>query len=308
MNPVLREFYTERDVVMEERRMRTDSQPIGRLLEEFLTTAYKAHPYGEPVVGHMSDLETFTLTEAAAFYKEHYIPQNMTMVLVGDVDAAEVRRLAQTYFGGMASGATTGQVETVEPPQLGERRVTIEDAAQPVYLSGYHKGSMSHPDDPVFDVLEDILSGGRTGRIYKSLVEEQQIALQAYGLHNYPGSKYPNLFLFLGIPNQGVDPMDIEVAIDSILVEIVENGVTDAELERAKNRARADLVRGLQSNTGVASQLAFYQANTGNWRNLFARLDALSSVSSADVQRVVAETFIPRNRTVAIINTTSGAE
>jgi predicted Zn-dependent peptidase len=167
---------------------------------------------------------------------------------------------------------------------------------------------MSHPDDPVFDVLEDILSGGRTGRIYRSLVEEQQIALQAYGLHNYPGSKYPNLFLFLGIPNQGVDPMDIEVAIDSILVEIVENGVTDAELERAKNRARADLVRGLQSNTGVASQLAFYQANTGDWRNLFARLDALSRVSSADVQRVAAETFIPRNRTVAIINTTSGAE
>jgi predicted Zn-dependent peptidase len=308
MNPVLREFYTERDVVMEERRMRTDSQPIGRMLEEFLTTAYKAHPYGEPVVGHMSDLETFTLTEAEAFYKAHYIPQNMTMVLVGDIDAAEVRRLAQTYFGTMSSGVATGQVETVEPPQLGERRITIEDAAQPVYLSGYHKGSMSHPDDPVFDVLEDILSGGRTGRIYRSLVEEQQIALQAYGLHNYPGSKYPNLFLFLGIPNQGVDPMDIEVAIDSILVEIVENGVTDAELERAKNRARADLVRGLQSNTGVASQLAFYQANTGDWRNLFARLDALSRVSSADVQRVAAETFIPRNRTVAIINTTSGAE
>ncbi|MFQ5570489.1 MAG: M16 family metallopeptidase, partial [Rhodothermales bacterium] len=203
LNPVLREFYIERDVVMEERRMRTESSPVGRLFEEFLTTAFKAHPYGEPVVGHMSDLQSFTREEAEAFFDTYYGANNLTIAIVGSVDTEQVRRLAETYFGRLPAGAKPEPVETVEPPQIAERRVIIEEQAQPFVFIGYHKGSFLHPDDAAFSVLSDIVSRGRTSRIYKRLVDEEKIALQAAGFNNFPGSKYPNLFVFLSAPNQG---------------------------------------------------------------------------------------------------------
>ena len=305
LNPVLREFYTERDVVQEERRMRTESNPIGRLLEEFLTLSFKAHPYGEPVIGHMSDLQSFTRAEAEDFFKQYYGPQNLTIAIVGDVNPDDAREMAETYFGRIPGGEKPSPVETVEPPQLGERRVVIEEQSQPVLLIGYHKGSINHPDDPVFDVLSDLLSRGRTSRIYKQLVEEDKIALQAGGFNNFPGNKYPNLFVFFTITNQGHTPEEAEQAIYDILDDIKENGVTEEELARAKTRARADLVQQLQSNTGIAGQLTFYEVNTGDWRNLFRRLDEINAVTSGDIQRVVQETFTKKNRTVAMIQTTT---
>ena len=306
-NVVLRELYKEKDVVMEERRLGVESQPIGRLLEEFMGIAYKAHPYGDEVVGHMSDLETITRAEAEDFFRKYYAPSNLTIAIVGDVNPDTVRELAQKYFGPIPSGPKPDPVETVEPPQLGQRRVVVEDPAQPFVLIGYHKPSIHHPDDAVFDAITDIVGMGRTSRLYKSLVKEKQIAVYASGFQGMPGYKYPSLFLFYAVPARGRTNQECEDAIDSEIERLKNELVSAEELAKAKTRARASLVRQLASNSGLAAQLTFYQVVTGDWRDLFRQLDKIDKVTAGDIQRVAKEYFITRNRTVGIIETTVAA-
>jgi predicted Zn-dependent peptidase len=301
-HPVLREFYVERDVVMEERRMRTESNPIGRLFEEFVTTAFKAHPYGQPTVGHMSDLEALSRTEAEAFFDRYYAANNLTIAIVGDVDPAEARRLAARYFGPLPRRPAPDRIATVEPPQLGERRVTLVEQAQPFVFVGYHRPSAYDASDPAFQVLTDVLASGRTSRLYRALVASE-LALDADVLPAFPGEKYPSLFVVYGVPNRGVDPRTVEAALTDVLAAVVEEGVTEEELERARTRARAGLVGGLESNLGLAVALAEAEALTGDWRSLFRELDAIEAVTAEDVRRVAAETFVPTNRTVATLRT-----
>lgn len=302
MNPVLREFYVERDVVMEERRQRTESNPVGRLLEEFLATAFKAHPYGVPTIGHMSDLESVSRTEAQEFFETYYSPQNLTIGIAGDVDPDEARQLAEKYFGRLEGGEEPPHVMTEEPEQIGERRVTIREQTQPFVLVGYHRPSMFSEDAPVYDVLQDVLSRGRTSRLYRSLVETEKAA-QVQAIPAFPGSKYPTLFAFFGVPAQGVSPDSLEQDLYAELDTLKEDGITTEELERAKTRARADLIGGLDSNSGLAQRLSRMQALTGDWRDVFRELERINRVTSADVQRVARETFEPSNRTVAMIKT-----
>ena len=306
-NIMLREFYKEKDVVMEERRLGVESQPVGRLLEEFMGIAYKAHPYGDEVVGHMSDLETITRAEAEAFFRKYYSPSNLTIAIVGDVNPDQVRKLAEKYFGPIPSGPKPDPVETVEPPQLGERRVVVEDPAQPFVLIGYHKPSIHHPDDAVFDAITDIVGMGRTSRLYKSLVKEKRIAVAASGFQGMPGTKYPNLFLFYAVPARGRTNQECEEAIDSEIERLKSELVSPEELAKAKTRARASLVRQLASNSGLAAQLTFYQVVTGDWRDLFRQLDKIDKVTAEDIRRVAAEYFTTKNRTVGIIETTVAA-
>ena len=306
-NIVLREFYKEKDVVMEERRLGVESRPVGRLLEEFMGIAYKAHPYGDQVVGHMSDLETITRVEAEAFFKNYYGPSNLTIAIVGDVNPNRIRELAEKYFGRIPSGPKPDPVETVEPPQLGQRRVVVEDPAQPFVLIGYHKPSIHHPDDAVFDAITDIVGMGRTSRLHKSLVKDKKIAAYASGFQGMPGYKYPSLFLFYAVPARGRTNQECEEAIDAEIERLKSELVSPEELAKAKTRARASLVRQLASNSGLAAQLTFYQVVTGDWRNLFHQLDKIDKVTAEDIRRVSAEYFTTRNRTVGIIETTVAA-
>ena len=306
-NPVLREFYKEREVVAEERRLSVESQPVGRLLEEFMAAAYKAHPYGDNIVGHMSDIATLTRGEAEVFFEKYYAPSNLTIAIVGDVDPDQIRELAEEYFGRIPSGPKPDPVETVEPPQLGERRVVVEDPAQPFVLIGYHKPDIHNPDDAVFDALTDIVGMGRTSRLYKSLVKEKQIAVYASGFQGMPGYKYPSLFLFYAVPARGHTNEESEKAIDAEIERLKTELVTSAELAKAKTRARASLVRQLASNSGLASQLTFYETVTGDWRNLFRQLDKIDKVTAEDIQRVAKEYFITKNRTVGVTRTTAAA-
>jgi len=304
LRPVLREFYKERDVVMEERRMRTESNPIGRLVEEFIAVAYKAHPYGEPPIGHMSDLQTLTRTEAESFFKQYYTPSNLTIAIVGDVNPKEVQKLSETYFGRIPGGTKPAKVETVEPTQLGERRVIVEDPSQPFVLIGYHKPGINHPDNAVFDAITDIMGIGRTSRLYKSLVKEKKIAVAASGFQGLPGQKYPGLFLFYSVPAKGHSNDENENAINEEIEKLKTEPVTADELRKAKTRARAGLIRQLDSNSGLAAQLTAYQVLTGDWRNLFKELDKIDNVSAEDIQRVAEEYFKSSNRTVGVIKTT----
>lgn len=304
LNPVLREYYKEKDVVMEERRMRTESQPIGRLLEEFLAVAYKAHPYGEPVVGHMSDLQTMTRTEAETFFKKYYSPSNLTVVIVGDVNPKEIKKLAKIYFGRIPGGPKPDYVETVEPPQLGERRVTVEDPSQPFVLIGYHKPNIEHKDNAIFDVITDIIGIGRTSRLYKNLVKEKKIAIFASGFQGLPGNKYPGLFLFYAFPAKDHTNEECEEAVNEEIERLKTELVTPEELEKAKTRGRAAIIRQLASNSGLAAQLAFYEVLTGDWQNLFKQLETIEQVTAEDIQRVAKEYFKTKNRTVGLIVTT----
>ncbi len=306
-NVVLREFYKEKDVVMEERRRGVESQAVARLLEEFMAIAYKAHPYGDEVVGHMSDLETITRAEAEAFFEKYYAPSNLTIAIVGDVNPDQVRKLAEKYFGPIPSGPKPDPVETVEPPQLGERRVVVEDPAQPFVLIGYHKPSIHHPDDAVFEAITDIVGMGRTSRLYKSLVKEKQIAVYVSGFQGMPGNKYPSLFLFLAYSAKGRTSKESEEAIYEEIEKLKNELVSAEELAKAKTRARASLVRQLASNSGLAAQLTFYHVLTGDWRNLFRQLDKIDNVTAEDIQRVAKEYFTTRNRTVGIIKTIEAA-
>jgi predicted Zn-dependent peptidase len=302
-NPVLREFYKEREVVMEERRLRVESQPVGRLLEEFMAVAYKAHPYGDNVVGHMSDIATLTRDEAKAFFERYYSPGNLTIAVVGDVEPEQIKSLAVKCFGRIPSRPKPDPVETVEPEQLGERRVVVQDPAQPFVLIGYHKPDVHHPDDAVFDAITDIVGIGRTSRLYKSLVKEKRIAVYASGFQGMPGNKYPSLFLFYAVPARGHTNEESEQAIDAEIERLKTELVTPEELAKAKTRARASLIRQLASNSGLAAQLTFYQVVAGDWRNLFGQLDKIDKVTAEDIQRVAKEYFISKNRTVGIIRT-----
>ncbi|MFO7654853.1 MAG: pitrilysin family protein [Candidatus Krumholzibacteriia bacterium] len=299
--PVLREFYTEKDgPVTEERRMRTDNSPFGRLLEQLQNLAFMANGYHHSTIGYMSDIETITRADCQEFYDTHYIGPNMTIAIVGDVQLDEVKRVARKYFSAIPGGEPQ-PMETLEPDQLGEKRIVLREDSQPVVTIGYKVEGIHHPDDPVYSVIADILGQGRTSRLYTSLVKEQNKAVQAMSFAGYPGKRHRNLLIAFGIPTKGVTAAELEGLLQAEIDKLVDGGVTEQELEAVKQRTRANFVRGLRGNNGMAGQLAFYQGMTGDWRNLFDQVDAIEAVTLDDVQRVAAEIFQPRNRTVALI-------
>jgi predicted Zn-dependent peptidase len=302
LHPVLREFYKERDVVTEERRMRTDSSPQGRLIEQFLAAAYTAHPYGRPVVGWPSDLRAFSATDAANFYRKYYVPSNMVVAVVGDVKAETALPIIERYFGRIPAGPAPEPLRTEEPPQRALREVVLQDKAQPLYLEGYHRPRAADPDDAVYDVLSDLLSKGRTSRLYRSLVRDKQIAVAAEG-GSFPGNKYPSVFYFFAVPVHGKTAADMAGPIHEEIERLKAQDVTDDELQSVKTRAKADLIRGLADNQGLAIQLAEYQARYGDWRELFRQIQRIEAVTKADIRRVANKTFTDQNRTVARMET-----
>ena len=307
LKPVMREFYKERDVVNEERRMRTDSQPTGRLIEQFLAAAFTAHPYGQPVVGWPSDLSTFSATDAAAFFERYYRASNMILSLVGGIKAAEAMPLIEKYFSRLPTRDAPPPLRTIEPPQRSERTVLLREAAQPFYIEGYHKPDIRDPDDAVYDVLGDLLSNGRTSRLYKSLVRDKKIAAAAQGFSGFPGDKYPNLFAFLGVPLPGHTVAEVQSAIRAELDRVKAGDVSDDELAMVKTRARANLVRRLDGNQALANQLTYFQSRLGDWREMFRNVDAMQKVTKEDIQRVAKKVFTDENRTVGIIESTGAA-
>ena len=304
---VPREFYKERDVVMEERRMRTDSNPVGRLVEQFLATAYVAHNYGRSGVGWPSEVGQITATDAMAFHKKYYVGGDIVITVVGDVKASEAMPMLEKYFSKVPGGPKPEDMTTVEPKQFAEKSVVIREQTQPFYIEGYHRPSYRDPDNTVYDAIQDIMSNGRVSRMYRSLVEQQQIAAVAQGFSPFPGSKYPSLFAFYAVPLPGHTPVQMRDAIHKEIDKLKTADVTDAELQMFKTRARADLLRGLADNQGLASAISEYQARYGDWRELFLELDKVDKVTKADIRRIANQVFINSNRTSAEIVTEAPA-
>jgi predicted Zn-dependent peptidase len=302
-HPVFREFYEERDVVQEERRMRVDGEPLGRLTELLVETAFAAHTYHHPTIGYMSDLEAITRTDAEAFFRDHYVPAGMVTAIVGDIKPRTLIPLLDARFGRIPARPPAPPLRTVEPPQTAAKRVTLADPAQPQLLVSYHRPAVTDPDDPVFEAIDDILTGGRSSRLYRALVRDQKLAIEVESFSGLPGEKYPNLWTVAAAPASGVSGDQVLAAIDREIERLARQDVSDAELAKFRARARAGLVRTLGSNQGLAAALAHYQTLYGDWRELFRELDRFDRVTKADVRRVASAALTPGNRTVATLVT-----
>ncbi len=308
LHPVLREFYKERNVVIEERRLRTDSNPIGRLLEQFNAAAFEAHPYHRPTVGWMSDLNSFSATDAKKFFDEYYVPANMVVAVAGDVKTEQVMPILEKYFSRLPASHKPDETTTTEPPQNSERRVELMEQTQPLYLEGYHRPDYRTKDDAVFDAITDLMSEGRTSRLYRALVRDKKIASFSAGFSGLPGIKYPHLFAFYAFPLPGHTTQEVADAIHAEIERLKKEDISDDELKMIKTRTKANLIRSLGDNEGLANQLASYQTRYGDWRELFHSVDRIDKVTKADIRRVANETFNDTNRTVGVIETSTGTK
>lgn len=298
-NPVLREFYKEKDVIMEEKRM-SESNPTGRLISDFFPVAFQAHMYRSYVIGQMSDLMAITRAEAEAWFKKYYGAKNLTVAVVGDVDPAKVLPMLKAYLEKIPAGQKPGPVVTQEPPQRCEKRMIMEDPSQPILVMGYHCGDINDPDYPVYKAISDILGGGRSSRLFKSLVKEKQVALQSMVMVGIQ-EKYPGLMLVIGVPNKGKTNQECEKAINDELVKLMGEPVTPEELEGVKARAKAQFLNSMDDNMGIALGLAKAQNLQGSWKELFNALDRIDQVKAEDIQRVAKKVFVKSNLTVAML-------
>ena len=259
-------------------------------------------------MGWPSDLQTFSATDAQRFFDTYYVAPNIVVAIVGDVKAAEVIPIVEKYFGRLPKRPKPAPLATVEPPQQSERQVTLHETAQPLYIEGYHKPSaLDMKDEPVFDALQDLMSNGRTSRLYRSLVRDKKIAALAGGFNSFPGAKYPHLFVFYVIPTPGHTPGELRDAMRSEIERLKTEDVSDAELQTVKTRVKAELLRVLGSNVQLAQQFALGQSLFGDWRYYFQEVNRIGQVTKADIRRVANETFVAGNRDVGIIESTQMA-
>ena len=304
-NPVLREFYKERDVVMEERLMRFENSPSGKLWENFVSAAFQAHPYHTPTIGWISDIRDLDLEDARAFYKSHYSPNNAAVAIVGDVDPDRVVAELEKRFASVRPHPLPEESITTEPPQAGERRVTVEYDAEPSMMMGFHKPQQPDPDDAAMDVIGELLNRGRSARFNRDIVEKG-IALEAYASNGEPGERYPNLVVFGGSPRSPHGNADLEKAIWYELDRLKREDVSGRDLLRIRNGLEADYIRNLSSNSGMANELVYNQVVLGDWRQSMRYLDRLRKVTPADIRRVAAKYFTEENCTVAYLQRAPG--
>lgn len=300
-NAVLREFYTERSVIQEERKQTTEAVPARLLSEMFMSAAFIAHPYKNPVVGWASDIGSVTLEEAAAFKAKYYAPNNCVLALVGDVRPEAAFPLVEKYFGAIPRGEEPPVLRTVEPKQIGERRVLIEFAAEPMMVMGFHKANFPSPDDAAATVVAGILSQGRTSRFYRDLVQTKQIAASVNAGAGSPGGRYPNLFMVTAVPRFPHTNDDVEKAVREHLERLKTEPVGERELRKVKNNIEANYIRSMASNMGLAFTLLRYQLIYGDWGLYLKAKDMSEAVTADDILKFAKACFTVENRTVAYL-------
>ena len=304
LNPVFREFYAERDVVHEERRLRTDSTPIGKFREQFDAMFWESSPYSWPVVGWPSDIEGITREEALEFFDVYYAPNNIAATLVGDFDPDEAIALAERYFGRLPRGARNPfPPRTREMPQLAEKRMVAHAETNPQAVVRYHTVPDGHVDEPALVVLGQLLNG-RTGRLYKALVEEQEVATGASG--GQAGFKFEGMFELRGTAKQGRTPEEVEQAIYAELERLKTEPVGSRELQKVKNQNAASTFRNLEGNFQLMMQLLIRE-NTRGWETINTDPPLYDAVTAEDIMRVADLYFTPETRAVAIYYRKGGA-
>ena len=297
LNPVFREFYAERDVVHEERRLRIDSTPTGKFEEQFNSLFWQSSPYSWPVIGWPSDLEGITRAEALEFFDLYYAPNNLTAALVGDFDPDEAKALAERYFGRLSRGdRPPPQPRTREMPQLSEKRMHAWAETNPQVVVRYHSVPDGHVDEPALVVLGQLLNG-RTGRFYRALVEDQGVATRASG--GQSGFKFEGMFELRGVAAEGHTPEEVEQALYAEMERLKTEPVDARELQKVKNQNAASNFRQLQGNFFLMYSMLMREAYRG-WETLNTDPPLYDAVTAEDIMRVAGTYFEPENRTVAI--------
>lgn len=294
------DFRTERMVVLEERRMRTEDSPQSYLAEQVEATAFQTSPYHWPTIGWYEDIERFTLTDLQSHYQTYYNPANAFLVIVGDFRKEDLLPRLEKAFGSVPRGGTPEQRMGIDPPQTGERRITItREAELPYILMGYHVPNLHHQDGYVLEIIAAVLSGGRSSRFYQSLVREKQLALSAEA-DNALLSKDPHLFTLSAQPFPGKEVGEIEKALDQEIERLQKEGVGLTELEKAKNQLEAAFIYGQDSLFAQAMVLAQHEI-AGSWKMVEDYIPSIRKVTPEDIQRVAKKYLLPGNRTVGIL-------
>ncbi|OPY84246.1 MAG: Peptidase M16 inactive domain protein [Syntrophus sp. PtaU1.Bin208] len=305
MAPVFREFYAERKVIMEERRQRVQSDPDGTLLEQFLAAAFIAHPYGRPILGWPYDMSYLNMNDLDRFLKKYHSPNNTVIAVVGNVEYENVLRMIRKYFGPIPSERNPDSLITEEPPQLGERRIKVSFDANPRLIIGYHKPSLPAYDDYVFDVIQALLTDGRTSRLYKVLVEETTIAESVSSSSGLPGTRYPNLFTIYATPRHPHTLAELETTLMHELERLKNEPVSARELEKVKNTIKAAFIRSLDSNAELASMLSYFETLAGDYRYIVEHMKIIDKITTDDIARVAKQYFTDDNKTIALLSNKS---
>jgi predicted Zn-dependent peptidase len=308
---VVRQFYTERDVVKEERRLRIESSPIGKLYETLLTAAFGDTPYGIPTVGWMRDLDAMRAGDAVRFRRLHYRPENAVAALVGDFDTREAIRLVERYFGDWRSEGPAPAPAAAAPRPPGREpgalpaatlpaRVEVTFPAEPYLLIGYGKPVRPHPDAAAFEMMAQVLTGGRTSLLHRRLVVERQMALQVEAFEA-PGERLDNLFILAAVPRAPHTAGDVEAAILEELEGVVERAIPQPEIDKARTRVQSSFLRGLASNVGLALELTREQILRGDWKEMLRLLDEVDRLDAGALRRAAARYLRPERRVTAIL-------
>jgi len=297
IHPVFRDFYKERDELVEEHR-KLQGNIQSRLFDIFLATAFVAQPYRVAPVGWASDVAELRRTDAIAFQERYFVPGNITIAIAGDINPEEARRFAEKYFGPMPARPMPPQLRTVDPQQQGARIATLDVAVQPTMVAtGYRRPDYYDKDDTALDVLQAVLVSGNGGLAYRDLVQERRIAVAMQAGATYPDGRYPNMFLFFFAPTQGHSVEEAQKALDELLARLKTQKVGLETLNQAKSRVRALSYQRLQTNPSAAEMLALYTSAYGDWKKLFTLIDDVRNVSEDDLIRVAQRYFHPSNRT-----------
>ncbi len=291
---------SEMGVVKEERRLSVDNSVEGAMYEELGALAYKAHPYGWPVIGWMSDLEKITRDDAVNYWKTYYAPNNAILIVVGDFDTKKALELVHKYYDSVPSQAPPERVRTVEPEQPGERRAEVRKPAEmPQILVGYHIPEVTSNDIYALDILQYVLSEGESARLYKKLVRDLGIAV--YAGANASWNIAPALFTFDVKVRPDKTAVECETALYGILADVAKNGVTPAELAKAQNQVSANFYRSMQTVNGKARKIGTYEIYFGDFNEILKVRDRYRAVTADDVKRVANTYFAPKNRSVVTL-------
>jgi predicted Zn-dependent peptidase len=300
-DPVFREFYKERNVIKEERRMGVENRPTGKLLEELMAIAFKDHPYHVNGIGPMSNIENITRADMYAYFKANYTAKNMVIGVAGDVYPDQLKKMVKTYFSKLNPGRKNSRVFTNEPKQAGEKTVTIYEDSQPWLVIGYHCPSILHEDFIKFSVLDRILTSGRSSRLNKQMVIQDKSALNIFSRAGSPGDKYPCLYFIGALPNTGHTTDKLLESIDSEIEKVKKHSVTREELDSAKTRVKVTQIRRMQSNFGLLLKMLGSEMKLGSWEKAFDDLQAIEKITANDIRELVKKYLTRNNRSIARI-------